>query len=84
MKPRFRLSKKSTIVRLTIPLAIAFSSACAGLPQRAATGPGCPPASMRICEAFGPQSRCHCTDVHALDRELGRLGLTASPATTGR
>jgi len=38
---------------------------------------------MKICEDFGPQSRCHCTDAHALDRALGRLGFAGRTPIAG-
>lgn len=82
MQQTFRLPRKSTIVRFLIPLVAALSSACTGLPPRAAVDADCPPASLRICEDFGPESRCECADLRALDRTLGRLGLDARRPTT--
>lgn len=65
--------RKSTIVRFGVLASAVLGAACSGAPQRLGMSPDCPPVSTRICEAFGPQGRCRCTDARALHRDLERL-----------
>ena len=75
--PRFELNK-STIVRIIlIGGATWLSSACSTLPEPLAQAQACPPARTLVCDTFGSQSRCMCSDTSRVDRQLDRAGLPA-------
>lgn len=74
---RFSL-KKSTIVRLfTEGTAVFLVSACSTLPQTTSLAEACPPARTLVCDTFGPESRCRCSDRGRVDRQLDRVGMPA-------
>ena len=74
---RFSL-KNSTIVRLSLAATIAVLVSGGGtLPQPTSLAEMCPPTRTPVCDTFGPQSRCRCSDRGRVDRQLDRLGMSA-------
>jgi len=79
MLNRYTLPKKRTIVLFIFSGAVsAFVAGCGTLAPRTAELAPCPPTRTLICEEFGPETRCQCSDPAGMDRELDRLGLNAA------
>jgi len=75
MHTDFAFPLKSTIVRLlSIALAGLFLAACTGVAPRTAQRAPCAAAGTLICEDFGAESRCGCTDAAAVERQVAGLG----------
>jgi len=69
---------KSTIVRFIILSAgMVVASGCSTLPRQAAHAEPCPPVRTLVCDTFGSETRCTCSDSSRVDRQLDRLGQTA-------
>jgi len=69
---------KSTIVRFIILCAgLIAASGCSTLPQQAASAEPCPPVRTLVCDTFGAETRCTCSDSSRVDRQLDRFGQTA-------
>ena len=74
---RFSL-ETSTIVRPFLVGAMAvLVSACSTLPQPTSLAAYCPPTRTLVCETFGPESRCRCSDRGRVDRQLDRMAMPA-------
>lgn len=74
---RFSLQKR-TIVRMFIAGAMAvLVSACSTLPQPTSLAEACPPTRTLVCDSFGPESRCRCSDRGRVNRQLDRAGMPA-------
>ena len=70
-----RSEQKRTIVLFILAAAtMLLATGCAGVPQRLAARPDCPPPRTLLCEPFGPESRCRCADAGAVSRSLAGLG----------
>lgn len=78
MSPSQFSLQNRTIVRILIVGAIAvLTSACGTLPQPASLAAACPPTRTLVCDTFGSESRCRCSDRGRLDRQLDRMGIPA-------
>ena len=76
MSIRELFSKNSTNVRVFMILLAALSAVgCAVTPAQVVDSASCPPARTLICDAFGTERRCRCSDSMRIDRNLERLGL---------
>ena len=78
MTSRLFASVKSTIVRFIIfGASMIAASGCSTLPQQASHAEPCPPVATLVCEPFGTETRCTCSDSSRVDRQLDRFGHTA-------
>ena len=78
MTSRLFASTKSTIVRFIIlGTGMIAASGCSTLPQQASHATPCAPVGTLVCEPFGTETRCTCSDSSRVDRQLDRLGHTA-------
>jgi len=69
---------KSTIVRFIIlGTSVIAASGCSTLPQQAVQAEPCPPVRTLVCDTFGSETRCTCSDSSRVGRQLDRLGQTA-------
>ena len=67
-----------TIVRTLIAGTLAILvSACSTLPQPTSLAEMCPATRTLVCDTFGPESHCRCSDRGRLDRQLDRVGMPA-------
>jgi hypothetical protein len=79
MNTNLAIPLKSTIVRfMLLALVGIILPACASVTPRLAQQAPCAVAATLICEDFGSQSRCRCTDATAVERQVAGLGHNAA------
>jgi hypothetical protein len=76
-------TKRTIVPFLTLTLGALIATGCSAVGPRTASTVPCPPARRLVCENFGPESRCQCSDAAAIDREIARLGRSARAGWLG-
>jgi hypothetical protein len=73
----FSLKNRTIVLFFNACTMTVLVSACSTLPRHASLTEACPPTRTLVCDTFGPESRCRCSDRGRVDRQLDRVGMPA-------